>query len=365
MLLDDKKDQELDFFKAALKADKELEIGEKEIERFEYKIKSPTIYREILGEEVSILEVKIRDEIGVISSPEAESIAGAGCIEMVEGKEVFKLPRNHFGVKAQMDMEVAMWQLTLSQTLKKIVSESRVDNSGIVYFAREGGITQWQKAVYLTNGVSLPTSLVCIHHIKAKNKFSRVAEVVNGVNLEGFPLDNLENLYLCDPVASGMQQVAMIEKLLSMKVKPKRVIVIAPMGTKFGLKTVELFCKSRGIDFKAGVCASLLDNNLPLRYYSPYAKDDESTADLEIKKTVLEVMGKMVNSFCIRCNWTGSFWASEELALNDSEKELATYGLSNRKLRIKEKEYLKYLEANKGIFEKLVPYSTKAERGLR
>lgn len=361
MLLDDKKDQELDFFKAALKADKELEIGEKEIERFEYKIKSPTIYSEILGEEVSILEVKIRDEIGVISSPEAEAIAGAGCIEIVEGKEVFKLPRNHFGVKAQMDMEVAMWQLTLSQTLKKIVSESRVDNSGIVYFAREGGITQWQKAVYLSTGISLPTTLVCIHHTKAENSFSRIAEVVNGVNLEGFPLDNLENLYLCDPVASGMQQVAMIEKLLSMGAKPKRVIVIAPMGTNFGLKAVSIFCKSKGIEFKAGVCASLLDNALPLRYFSPYAKDDKQCADLKIKRVVSKIFGENLHRFCIRCNWTGSFWASEELALSDSDKELKDLKMCKDELRKKEEEFMEYIEKKRVIKDKLLPYSTRAE----
>jgi len=361
MLLDNKKDQELDFFKAALKADKEIEIRDGEVERFEYSLKSPTIYREILGDLIDILEVKIRDEIGVISSPEAESIAGAGCVELVKGKEVFKLPRNHFGVKAQMDMEVAMWQLAQSQTLKKIVMESKVENSGIVYFAREGGITQWQKAVYLSSGVSLPTTLVCIHHTKAENSFSRIAEVVNGVNLEGFPLDNLENLYLCDPVASGMQQVAMIEKLLTMGAKPRRVIVIAPMGTNFGLKTVSIFCKSKGIEFKAGVCASLLDNVLPLRYFSPYSRDDKQCADLEIKRAVAEVFGENLHKFCIRCNWTGSFWASEELALNDSDKELKDLDLCRKELEEKEEEFMGYLVKKEGIKDKLLPYSTRAE----
>jgi len=156
-----------------------------------------------------------------------------------------------------------------------------------------------------------------------------------------------------------MQHVAMIEKLEEMGRLPKKVVVIAPMATKFGLEVIEKLCKEKGVEFVAGVAGVLLDTQPPLRYYSPYPRNQNQAADPELHTLMNGMFGENLGKACIRCNWTGTFWGGPKMPMEESDAELADVGLSNRVLldiceKLTEKEAIKM-----GVVEKLLPCSTK------
>ena len=203
-----------------------------------------------------------------VSSPEMEIISGAGGFDH---DNKFVLPRYHFGPLAQLDMEVAMYQLANSPKMRELIEKSNADNSGIIYFAREGHLTNWQRAVYLVDEKkNIPSTIVAMSHKAAGNIYTRESQLSVKPNLEGFNLINLEVLYISDPVASGMQHVKMLEELLNIGCVPKTVVTIAPMATAFGMRVISLACQEMGIKFVGGCCSALLESTKPLRYYSPY-----------------------------------------------------------------------------------------------
>lgn len=347
---------------------KEVEASEKQFSfsRSCLSVRNSEAYSHWIGtySSLSVLEINLdgekRKNISVVSSPEAEVVSGAGCfIPDAENRKLrFVLPRFHLGVPAQIDMEIAVYQLAQTKIVKEAILEARPENSGIIYFAREGHLTQMQKAIYLTTRENLPTTMVGISHRPAENEYTRTAYFASEPNLEGFG-QTLQTLFLCDPVASGMQHVAMIEKLEEMGRLPKKVVVIAPMATRFGLEVIEKLCKEKGVEFVAGVAGVLLDTQPPLRYYSPYPRNQNQAADPELHDLMNGMFGENLGKACIRCNWTGTFWGGPQMPMEESDLELADVGLSNRALldicdKLTEKEAIKM-----GVVEKLLPCSTK------
>ena len=349
------------FFRVA----KEKEREEVVFERYCQEIRNSEAYRPWLGEcsQVSVLETGLegrKKNISIVSSPEAEAISGAGCfIPDPESNNLrFVLPRYHLGVPAQIDMEMAISQLVHTRIISEAINEIDSHNSGIIYFAREGHLTQMQKAVFLHSYKNLPTTLVSISHKPADNEYTRLAFFSAEPNLEGFG-GELRTVFLCDPVASGMQHVAMIEKLEEMGRLPKKIVVIAPMATKFGLSVIERVCKEKEVEFVAGVAGVLLDTQPPLRYYSPYPVDVQQAADVDLHTLMSGLFGDKLGKSCIRCNWTGTFWGGMEMPLMDSDEELSQVGLSNEEL-LSICAQLSESEANDiDVLEKLLPLSTK------
>ncbi|MFA6007655.1 MAG: hypothetical protein WC784_03350 [Candidatus Shapirobacteria bacterium] len=229
------------FFEIAAKVEKE-ELSEivGKGKRGKFLLKNHQLYSPILGESS---EISFMEEMGVvvISSPEAEIISGAGGFDE---KGQFLLPRYHFGPSAQLDMEVAMYQLANSPKMKELIEKSTVDNSGIIYFAREGHLTNWQRALYLTDkNKNIPSTIVAMSHCPSENIYTRESKLATKANLEGFNLENMEILYISDPVASGMQHVKMLEELANIGCYPKMVVTIAPMATAFGMRVISLACE--------------------------------------------------------------------------------------------------------------------------
>lgn len=317
-----------------------------------------------LSSTLSVLEANLEGKremnISVVSSPEAEAVSGAGCfIPDYENRKLkFVLPRFHLGVPAQLDMEMAVYQLAHTRIIKEVVLKANAENSGIIYFAREGHLTQMQKAVYLITRENLPATMVSISHKPANNEYARSAFFASKPNFEGFS-DNLQTLFLCDPVASGMQHTAMIEKLESMGKLPKKIVVIAPMATKFGLRVIEKTCKEKGVDFAAGVAGVLLDTQPPLRYYSPYPKNEIQAADTELFAIVRGMFGEKLSQACIRCNWTGTFWGGDKFPMDASNDELSSLGYSNENLLAICEKLTEQEAINMGVVDKLIPFSTK------
>lgn len=347
---------------------KEVESSEKKIsiERYGVSIRNSEAYVPWIGtfSELAVLEVNLTGEkmknVSVVSSPEAEAVSGAGCFipDPENNRLKFVLPRFHLGVPAQMDMEMAVYQLSQTRIIREAIEEAKADNSGIIYFAREGHLTQMQKAVYMTTRENLPTTMVSISHKMAENEYTRAAYFASEPNLEGFP-EKPEILFLCDPVASGMQHVAMIEKLEEMKKLPNKVVIIAPMATRFGLEVIERLCKEKDVEFVAGVVGVLLDTQPPLRYYSPYPRSQDQAVDPDLHTLMTGLFGENLGRTCIRCNWTGTFWGGPTMPLEASDEELSGVGLSN-KILVDICEKLTETEAIKmGVVEKLLPFSTK------
>jgi len=346
----------------------EVEKQEKEIsiDRFCVNIRNSEIYQPWMGicSTMQVLEANLEGEnvknISVISSPEAEAVSGAGCFipDFKENSLKFVLPRFHLGVPAQMDMEIAVYQLSHTRIIKNAIIEAPTKDSGIIYFAREGHLTQMQKAVYLTTRQNLPTTMVSISHRPAENSFTRQAFFASEPNLEGFS-NQLHTLFLCDPVASGMQHTAMIEKLEEMGRLPRKIVVIAPMATKFGLRVIEKTCKEKGVMFEAGVAGVLLDTQPPLRYYSPYPKKEIQVADPKLFAVVRELFGDKLSKACIRCNWTGTFWGGNNFPMEASNDELGDIGLSNEELLNICSNLTEQKAIDMDIVDRLIPFSTK------
>jgi len=324
--------------------------------RGKYQVKNHQIYSSILGEKS---ELSFMEAMGVvmISSPEAEIVSGAG--GFVNDK--FILPRYHFGPPAQLDMEVAMYQLANSPRMRELIDRSTHDNSGIIYFAREGHLTNWQRAVYLVDkDKNIPSTIVAMSHMPADNVYTRYSYLAKTANLEGFNTKNLEILYISDPVASGMQHVKMLEELVDNGCKPKTVVTIAPMATAFGMRTISLACEKLGIEFVGGCCSALLESTRPLRYYSPYpAANENQVVDRDLHRFIRRFFGDKLDKACIRCNWSGTFLGGPRMPMEASDEELKDIGSSNeelleicRKITIDEAK-------NAGVYERLVPYSAK------
>jgi hypothetical protein len=349
------------FFRTA----KEIENEKIDIERYGQIIYNSEVYRPWLGEcsQISVLETGLKGKpknISIVSSPEAEAISGAGCFILDPNNHNlrFVLPRFHLGVPAQIDMEMAVNQLVHTRIISEAVEEIDSNDSGIIYFAREGHLTQMQKAVFLHSYKNLPTTLISISHKPADNEYSRLAFFSAEPNLEGFG-DNLHTVILCDPVASGMQHVAMIEKLEEMGRLPKKIVVIAPMATKFGLSVIERVCKEKNVEFVAGVAGVLLDTQPPLRYYSPYPVDVHQAADSDLHALMRGLFGDKLGKSCIRCNWTGTFWGGTKMPLIDSDEELSQVDLSNEELFRICAQLSENIANDINVLEKLLPLSTK------
>ncbi|HBP51201.1 MAG: hypothetical protein US68_C0006G0078 [Candidatus Shapirobacteria bacterium GW2011_GWE1_38_10] len=346
------------FFKIASQVEKERlsEIVGKGIRR-KFQVKNHKLYSPVLGEKS---ELSCMETMGVvtISSPEAEIISGAGGFDK---DNKFVLPRYHFGPLAQLDMEVAMYQLANTPKMKKLINRSRADNSGIIYFAREGHLTNWQRALFLVDETkNIPSTIVAMSHKDCENIYTRESQLSVKPNLEGFNLNNLEILYISDPVASGMQHVKMLEELVKIGCKPKTVVTIAPMATAFGMRVISLACKKLKVNFVGGCCSALLESTKPLRYYSPYpAANENQVVDANLHSFVRKFFGDKLNKACIRCNWTGTFLGGPKMPLEASEEELRSVGSSNQEmLNICNKVTVE--EAKKsGVYERLIPYSTR------
>ena len=277
------------FFEIASEVEKEdLKRIAGKGKRGKYTVTNNQLYAPILGRKT---KVSYMDLMGVtaVSTPEAEIISGAGGFV---GKK-FVLPRYHFGPPAQIDMEVAMYQLANAPMIKKIIQKSRDDNSGIIYFAREGHLTNWQRAVYLVDGKNIPSTIVAMSHVSADNVYTRDSKLAVKANLEGFNLENLEYLYISDPVASGMQHVKMLEELKNIGCIPKTVVTVAPMATVFGMRVISKACKKMGIKFVGACCSALLESTRPLRYYSPYpAVNQEQVVDKNYTNLLVNFLKK-------------------------------------------------------------------------
>lgn len=268
------------------------------------------------------------------------------------------LPRYHLGVPAQLDMEVAMWQLSQTSLIKPYVDRATQQNSGIIYFAREGSITAWQKICYLATGNNVPTTLASIRHIPAKNQYQREAKLATDINLEGFP-KNPKYLYLCDPVASGIQHATVIETLVSMGIHPETIIIIAPMASFFGLSVISSVCTFFNIRCISGSCGALLDSIAPLHYFSPYPTNKTMAADETNWSLFEQYFGKIGHTFCIRGNWTASFWGGNDYPLAYSENELTGICLTNNNVFSVMKTMGEHIVHSPELSEKLIPFSTK------
>lgn len=346
------------FFEIAAQVEKEnlnevVGLGVRE----KFSIKNHQIYTPILGENTTVMAMEAMGVVA-ISSPEAEIISGAGGFDR---DNKFVLPRYHFGPSAQLDMEVAMYQLANSPKMRVLIERSNPDNSGIIYFAREGHLTNWQRALYLVDEKkNIPSTIVAMSHTPAENIYTRDSRLATKANLEGFNLKNLEILYISDPVASGMQHVKMLEELAKLDCIPKTVVTIAPMATAFGMRTISLACEKMGINFVGGCCSALLESTKPLRYYSPYpAANENQVVDVDLHRFIRGYFKDKLNNACIRCNWTSTFLGGPTMPLEASEEELKNIGMSNKDL-LNICEKITCDEAKKdNVLEKLIPYSTK------
>jgi hypothetical protein len=346
------------FFEIAARVEKE-NLGKiiGKCVRGKYQIKNHRLYQPILGDKS---DMSFMEAIGVtiISSPEAEIVSGAGGFDI---KGTFVLPRYHFGPPAQLDMEIAMYQLANSPKMLELIEKSNSDNSGIIYFAREGHLTNWQRALYLIDmRKNIPTTIVAMSHKPADNIYTRESVLASKANLEGFNLKNMEILYISDPVASGMQHVKMLEELADIGCTPKTVVTIAPMATAFGMRVIGLACKKLGVKFVGGCCSALLESTQPLRYYSPYPGANISqVADKQLYRFIKRYFGDKLNKACIRCNWTGTFLGGPTMPLKASEEELKRIGTCNREIKIICKDITVTEAKRAGVYGKLLPYSTK------
>ncbi len=310
---------------------------------------------------LSLMEVNLESlQLTVLGSAEAEAISGLGAfVSKSTQTHEFVFPRFHLGVAAQFDLALASYQLALSPRIKSFLTGLNDLNAGIIYFSREGHMCEWQHSVYQVTGANLPTTLVLVHHQPAANRFTREAVLINPLNLEGFPLTNLDTLFLCDPVASGMQQVKVIEELDRLKHLPKTIFIIAPMATLFGLQAIASACQRVGVICRAATLASVLDTTEPLHYYSPYPQSVNQVANPKLHQLAQNVFGPNLHRFCIRGNWTGSFWGGDHFPLTESQKELSDLNLTNHDL-INLASRLSYQQAQElGISNLLTPYSSR------
>jgi hypothetical protein len=336
------------------------------ITRATHELVPATIYQPVLGQSQTITTLEYVDKSAnihalVIGSPEAEAISGAGAFipDNNTGNLAFSFPRYHFGVPAQFDMAVATHQLAKTPLLETKLQQLTEHNSGIIYFAREGHMTSWQQAVYLATGKNLPTTLAEIHHTPADNEFTRVAELSRPLNLEGFPEDKLETLFLCDPVASGMQQIKLIEELARINRLPQEIVIIAPMASLYGLRLIGQACRELNLSCTVGALAVLLDTTKPLHYYSPYPQKPNQAANPEMHDKLCQLFGPDLHRWCIRGNWTGSFWAGTDFPLADSQTELENINLSNQAVKALSHQLTPEIAQAKNIYHALLPFSTK------
>jgi hypothetical protein len=336
------------------------------ITRATHELTPAAMYQPVLGHSQTIHTLEYIDTSAnihalVIGSPEAEAISGAGAFiqDINTGNPTFTLPRYHFGVPAQFDLAVATHQLAKTPLFEAKLKPLTEHNAGIIYFAREGHMTSWQQAVYLASGKNLPTTLAEIHHTPADNEFTRIAELSRPLNLEGFPEAKLQTLFLCDPVASGMQQIKLIEELAQMKRLPQEIIIIAPMASLYGLRLIGQACRELNVACTVGALAVLLDTTMPLHYYSPYPQDPNQVANPILHQRITDLIGPDLHRWCIRGNWTGSFWASTDFPLADSQTELAGIGLSNQAVKTLSHKITPELAQAQDVYHSLLPYSTK------
>jgi hypothetical protein len=346
------------FFKIAAQVEQEnlSEIVGKG-KRGSFQIKNHLIYSPILGKTNKLSYMETMGVV-IVSSAEAEIISGAGGFDLNDN---FVLPRYHFGPLAQLDMEVAMYQLANTPMMKKLIKRSDENNSGIIYFAREGHLTNWQRALFLIDSKkNIPSTIVAMSHKPSNNSYTRESQLSVKANLEGFNIKHLEILYISDPVASGMQHVKMLEELADIGCHPKMVVTIAPMATAFGMRVISLACKQMGIKFVGGCCSALLESTTPLRYYSPYpAANKNQVVNIKLHKFIRKFFGDKLDKACIRCNWTGTFLGGPKMPLMASEEELKSVGSSNKELLdICKKITVKEAKKDR-VYENLIPYSTK------
>jgi hypothetical protein len=361
MLLDPSKSE---FFEIAKQADS-LTSKPISITRTETKLDSVSLFSPHLGEQCPAIE--IISSIGLenavvtaVSTAEAEAIGGAGLFEYNPKDQTyaFKFPRFHLGPAAQLDMYIAISQLANTTVMKQTIEDSDESNTGIIQFTREGHLANWQVAAWLTAHKNIPTTLVKINHQPSDNEFTRTAHIDGTPNIEGFP-KTLKRLYICDPIASGMQHVAMIEYLESIHRLPQEIVVVAPMSTLYGLQVIALSCAKRNISFKAGVLGSLLDSKTPLRYFSPYPQNTDHIANKALAEFMHQQIGDILHQWCIRCNWTASFMGGTKLPLAASEEELSDISLSNQQVEALQQK-ITYAHAESAGFKPyLLPFSSR------
>ena len=81
------------------------------------------------------------------------------------------------------------------------------------------------------------------------------------------------------------------------------------------------------------------------------------------KSFLVKIFGFKVHKFCIRGNWTATFFGGDKLPLIDSNKELKDLdmGLDNKALFEKCKKLTIKIAENYNVLKSLIPYSTLLE----
>jgi hypothetical protein len=118
-------------------------------------------------------------------------------------------------------------------------------------------------------------------------------------------------------------------------------------------------CRELNVACTVGALAVLLDTTMPLHYYSPYPQDPNQVANPILHQRITDLIGPDLHRWCIRGNWTGSFWASTDFPLADSQTELAAIGLSNQAVNTLSHKITPELAQAQDVYHSLLPYSTK------
>lgn len=306
--------------------------------RYFQSVNNPEMYRQILGHQsnLAILEVSLSGEkeclISVVASPESEAVGGAGAFVPEPNKRGLKyvLPQMHTGIPSQIDGEVAVSQIIQTKTISEALEMANSANSGIVNLGVEGQQAQLQRAIYLITGKCLPTTNADISHRMIDEGKEREAFFYAEPRLKDFG-NELEQLFICDQVVSGLRVLAMIEKLEQMKRLPKAIVLVSPKASRFGLEIVGLMCRSKGIQFSAGTGGVLLDSRAPLFDVPFYPSDEAAAADQDMHMLVTGMFGDKLSDF----------------AANSNEIMRICKSLSEQKA------------LDMGILDKLLPYSSR------
>lgn len=303
---------------------------------------------------------------------------------------VFQLGRFHTTL-SQTDLVEATRQSLDIPDIQKIFTRLSDDSEQayVIDISREGPLMPLKRLLEEKMGISLSSTSSTINHVfdqdlsemgfENPNSITGVsgrASVIRSLNTEGMNPDKLTTLITIDPLASGMQHVALVEEVIK-RVKEnnkvgqsegshqvKELVIVAPMASLFGMSVVANRMAKEGIAVKFITFGTMLDSG-PSKYYSPPYLDERGGIDMKMASLIRLAAGKLVSEtsalFCSRCNWAASFFSKIE-ALISSEEELRDLNSSNADL-IASSEAVS-LEQIKEIgirLKELIPLSTYYE----
>lgn len=342
-----------------------------EYKRKKFTYDNPLETQNILGEKSrgTLLELTLKlpnfpkgkeyPKVYVVGTPENNAITMGRFYLCKKGNPHFQIARQHTGVPAQLDMRVAMEQAAQVKDIR----DRFKDPAYIVYLTREGQLVAWQEAIYKSIGKTIPTTVAHIEHAKSNNKYGRVAKICP-INFEGFEKDT-KTIVATDNIASGLQQVALIENVMETMPgnKIEEFISVAPLLTLHSVAVISLWAaKYTKLKTSFITSGTLLGCNPPEYYYSPVPTNENAKklmANSEIAK-ILSITGRSTHSkLCVRCNWTASFLAPNT-AIVDSETELKERYKSSNNSVLKDTKKItpELLKKHKIDIMNLLPYST-------